>query len=200
MMTDISVNQLRINSVNGNYVHLVPSGVVNITEKKSSGASVIAFITDRMGLRLLPVNDNMPLLWYGHDKCADGCIVLKSEAGLHAHLIELKSKLNAGKWTTAVQQFEGMLANTIAVLAFLELPAPVSVTCHIAYTQDTMRSSVDANPIFNRRLVGVPLSAASGGASPTDQFRSGSINLHGYLSVPISKVQRDESGNGQIEI
>src|SRR4051812_43834086 len=100
-------------------VNECPAGAVHIEEKDKAAPGIITFDSKDATLRFLPWDNNHPIRWFWHSRCADGALLVRRGHELHVHLVELKSKLSTGKWSVAKQQYEGMLANVLAAMAIL---------------------------------------------------------------------------------
>ncbi|WP_394648246.1 hypothetical protein [uncultured Sphingomonas sp.] len=182
--------------VSRNHVFIAKSGDMFVEELEAQGAGRIEFASSGEALCLRPVSDNMPLLWFHEDECADGAFIMDDDKGIHIHLVELKSTVNVGKWSKARRQFEGMYANAIAVLGFFDMGIPHRITCHLALKKENISRSTRSNPALQKRLIGRPVSATGDFLPTQEQFTGGVIDLMDIKNVPVRLIWRDHAGNG----
>lgn len=182
--------------VSRDHVFIAESGSMFVEELDAQGKGRIEFTGSGTALGLRPVRDNMPLLWFHENECADGAFIMDDDEGIHIHLVELKSTVNAGKWSKARRQFEGMYANAIAVLGFFDVAVPHRITCHLALKKQNISRSTRSSPALQKRLIGRPVSATGDLIPASDQFTDGIINLMDIREVPVRLIWRDHDGNG----
>lgn len=169
---------------------------IEIEEKKPDAKGIISFAVKKPCLAIRNPGDKPPLAWAANGKCADGAIVIETDEGPSAHIVELKSGIGPGTWKSVKSQFEGMLLNVIAVAAAGEVPKPSAVICHNAYKKDQFGSQGAVDPIL--------IKATTGGTSSigiTSDWHEGTVELPGYGQVELRKIQRslsDGSGTGII--
>lgn len=181
---------------NPSYVRKEAIGTISIREKQESGQGTIAFAVTKDIVAVRNPSDQPPLAWTKHGKCADGAIIIESIDGLHAHLVELKGSVGPGAWEKIKKQFHGMFLNVVAVSAVAQIPAPTSVTCHIAFKKDGFRTSAITDPTLIKTVTGGTTQIGGG-----DDWKRGSFKLDDFGSVELRKIQRnlaDGSGIGVI--
>jgi hypothetical protein len=194
-MIDALIAHPRWAHLSPEHFFVVPPGEAAIEETAVGGAGRVEFPYNRDVICALPVNDNMPLLWFTHNECADGAFIVFDAGHIAIHLVELKSAVNAGKWAKARRQFEGMLANTLALLGFLDVVRPFGVVCHLALKSESISGALRASPVLGKRLTGLPLSAAGGHLSASQQFQRRAVDILDRKGVEVRIIQRDAAGN-----
>jgi len=160
---------------------------VDIVETEQDGAGTISFAVSAPSAVLLGKAGGS-IYWLADQSCADGAIILECPDGLHVHVIELKRTLNAKSWDKAKRQFAGMLTNIRAFSGNCGLPAPVKVTCHLAFQYNNFGAAPVLAKVLNTPAGPVAQAAA--------QWASKKLDFLEWTDVDVIAVSRDGVGNG----
>lgn len=166
------------------------SGKPTVSETAALGLGTIEFEPACDCLVFRP--GETPISWLENQKCADGAIVTADAQGnTTAHLVELKSKLGLSEWLSVRQQLEGILLNIRAAFAVQGKSPPASLRAYVAFKRETITPLGSASPALLKSPLGVPHPYAT----ELGEWARSEVNLTG-ITVPLTKILRDEAGNG----
>lgn len=177
--------ECRTNVLAEEWCRLVSPGALRVFEDAVGGEAEVEFEVRAEALHLRQIDDRPPLKWMQNRKCADDAIIIKSDEGVAVHIIELKSKLTRKEWIKARSQFEGMLANSMALLAVIGAPSPNRVVVHISYQSENVSSNQIADTVFLKLQVG-----STSAIGQVDDWLAEKLELFGY-TAELRKIPRD---------
>ena len=134
-------------------------------EKKDSGRSQLAvsFAHQPHDVLCIAEYDNKSRCGFftashGMQKCVDHVILIKNQDGKWTgHLIEMKSKVDNGRWTSIKQKVRASILNIRALAATLDLPIEISdFSVYTTYERIDNRGAAPENPVERRATLGKP--------------------------------------------
>lgn len=169
------------------------SNKLTIYEADKGGKGEVEFEYNLPCARFLP--GKQPIKWLKNQKCADGAFIIFDGSDVHLHIVELKSRLVSSEWIKAIEQFEGMLLNALAMKSIINVDRFTSITCHISFTDDQMSPS--RTTLLSGLKMGLGTRPPVSGSLEWLYERLSLLNAH---QAKVVKIQRDANGVGRLKI
>lgn len=166
---------------------------IDIVETDPTGSGTITFACRERSIVFAP-KEKRSLLWVKNERCADGAFITFDEGGVHLHIAELKSTLNFGKWSRAIEQFCGMFLSVLSAARLLQIRDFSSVTCYIAFKSEQMSAATSTSPVLLKAPVG------SGSLPLKTRWDKEVVELPLATFATLKKIQRDGSGNASFVV
>lgn len=172
-------------------VELVSEDQIEIVEVNEAGAGKAIFRLKDKAIHIRHHKNCPPINWLTIRKCADGAIVVYNGDAIVLHVVELKKTVSEGKWSDMKAQYEGMIYNSLAILAVLGLEKPSSIVCHVAYELDKISAQAAANSV----LIKFPVGGTKPIGGALDWLKS-KVTLANFGGLQLRKIHREGEGVG----